>query len=65
MFLIGLYEIYADFIGDLQETMTGRVAVLPTSRSTPPVPPTKLFREPPGPTLNHDSEGENDRSSSK
>ena len=42
-------------IDDLQETMPSRVAVLPTSRPTPPVPPTKLFREPPGPNLNHDS----------
>ena len=60
-----LYEIYADFIGHLQETMPSRVAVLPTSRPTPPVPPNKPDKEPPGPNLNHDSEGEYDRQSSK
>ena len=47
--------------------MPSRVAVLPTSRPTPPMPPTKLFREP---TLNHDSslmatEEEYDKPSSK
>ncbi|CAL8272348.1 unnamed protein product [Gadus morhua 'NCC'] len=57
------YDSSSNFIGHLQETMPSRVAVLPTSRPTPPVPPNKPDKEPPGPNLNHDSEGEYDRQS--